>query len=370
MEQKVLHYNRKAIQYLNQGDFLSSLEYLNKAKLSMKGISLSNCSKVMGITLNNFGCYYKTLNDPEKALIYLNQALVLEKTNLSNLNNLAATYLNICATESQLNNHMTALENSLKAIHILKPIYSSSPELAQTFITAHFNASSEYFALNRSVEGKRILELGLNYSRDLLGSSHFLTKKLETTLNVFQAKKKFSLSPGRSIRTSTTTTVKKKFRSDFEKSTDTHLSTLSKLSKRFVSPAGLRKTLNQISPIRLSNSKTSKLNFSKIRTRKVKRGKKIVEKKDFCVQFEVDEDKNCAARKIQRAWRRFCRDREMKKVNIDKDIQMAESEVQVAYEKLKKLKEFKARLRGENVQDVIEFKPIPYKSKYLVVKNE
>lgn len=366
----MLHFNRKAIQYLNQGDFLSSLEYLNKAKLSMKGISLTNCSKVMGITLNNFGCYYKTLNDPEKALVYLNQALELEKTNLSNLNSLAATYLNICATESQLNNHIIALENSLKAIHILKPIYSSSPEVAQTFITAHFNASSEFFALNRSIEGTRILELGLNYSKDLLGSSHFLTKKLQSTLSTLKGKKMFSLSPGRSIRTSTTTTVKKKFKSDIEKSTDTHLSTYSRLSKRFVSPAGFRKTFNQISPIRLSNSKTSKLNLSKIRTRKVRKHKKTVEKKDFCAQFEVDELKISAARRIQRAWRRFVKEKEVRKANIDKDIKEAEDGVQVAYEKLKKLKEFRARLRGENVLEVCEFKPIPYKSKYLVVKDE
>ena len=365
MEQKVLNFNRKAIKYLHQGDYYTSLEYLTKAKSSLKGIPLTACSKVMGITLNNFGCYYKTLNEPEKALIYLGQALEVEKQNLSDLNNLAATYLNISATESHLNNHLTALENCLKAIHILKPIYSSSPAIAQIFISAHFNASSEYFSLNRVIQGKKMLEIGLMYSKELLGNTHIMTKKLEDSLSTYQVNTA-SYSPVRSIRTSTAaTSINKKFRSDLEKSTDTHITTLSKLSKRFGSPMGLQKRLSRISPIRLNGSKTLKLNFGKIRTKKLKKPKKNIEKKDFGIQFECEDIQNEAALKIQGAWKRFLRGKHLKVVNIDEDIKVAEVKVQAAYEKLQNLKEFKARLAGKSIFNVNEFKPIPYKSKYF-----
>ena len=33
---------------------------------------------LQAITLNNFGCYYKKINKPNSALIYLKQALALE----------------------------------------------------------------------------------------------------------------------------------------------------------------------------------------------------------------------------------------------------------------------------------------------------
>ena len=367
MEQKVLNLNRKAIKYLNQGDYYTSLEFLNKAKSSLKGVPLTACSKVMGITLNNFGCYYKTLNNPEQALVYLGQALEVEKQSFSDLNNLAATYLNISVTESQLNNHLAALENCLKAIHILKPVHSTSSTLAQTFISAHFNASSEYLSLNRTIQSKKMLEIGLAYSKDLLGNTHYMTKKLEDSLNASQFNM-ISFSPGRSIRTSTAaTSINKKFRSDLEKSTDTHISTLSRLSKRFGSPIGLHKTLNKISPVRLNGSKTLKFNIGKMRTRKLRNPKKANEKKkkDFGVQFECVDIRNEAAFRIQRAWKRYLRGKVLKVENIDEDILVAEVKVQAAYEKLKVLKDFKARLTGQGVFDVGEFKPIPYKSKYF-----
>lgn len=377
MEQKVLHYNRKAIHHLNRGDYLTSLEYLNKAKSKMRGSSLSTCSKLMGITLNNLGCYYKSLNEPEKALAYLGQALEVNKANISDLNNLAATHLNLAVTESQLGNHLSALDNCLKVVHMLRSVHSSNPTLAQTFVSAHFNASIEYSALGRIEESRAILELGSKFSKELLGCTHFLTQKINNAISSLPSIKNWTFngqsspvrenpSPFRSIRTSTAATSgKKKLKSDHDRSTDTYNSTFSRLSKRFVSPTSFRKTVQGLSPIKLGTCKTTKINFSKLKPRRNKPKKKVVTRSEIGVQVSCRDPKTEAAIKIQRAWKRFQMLKAEKAKNIDLYIQNAESKVQIAYNELKKLQSLKAKIQNRDILDLKEFKPIPYRAKYF-----
>ena len=381
MEQKVLHYNRKAIHHLNRGEYLTSLEYLNKAKSKMRGSSLTNCSKLMGITLNNLGCYYKSLNEPEKALAYLGQALEVNKVNISDLNNLAATHLNLAVTESQLGNHLSALDNCLKVVHMLRSVYSSNPTLAQTFISAHFNASVEYSSLGRLEESRAILELGSKYSKELLGCTHFLTQKIENAISSLPSVKNWAFngksspprenpSPFRSIRTSTAATSgKKKLRSEHDRSTDTYNSTFSRLSKRFASPNNFRKTLQGLSPIKLGTCKTTKITFSKLKPRRNRTKKKVVTRSEVGVQVSSRDPKSEAAVKIQRAWKRFKIRKAEKARNIDLYIQDAESKVQVAYNELKKLQSLKAKIQNREILDIREFKPIPYRAKYFCEAN-
>jgi tetratricopeptide (TPR) repeat protein len=377
MEQKVLHYNRQAIFHLNKGDYLTSLEYLNKAKSKMRGSSLSICSKLMGITLNNLGCYYKSLNEPEKALVYLGQALEVEKANLNDLSNLAATHLNLCATESQLGNHLGALDNCLKVIHMLKGFHTSSPGLAQTFVTAHFNASAEYRKLGRLSESRTILEAGCRFSRELLGTTHFLTVKIEENLGELQSfsprgKRDWNSpvrgrgSPGRSIRTSTAaTSALKKLKSELDRSTDTYASTFSRISKRWGN-AGLVKTFHGLSPpLRMSNTKTNKISLSKSRPKKLKSKKKVITRTEVAVQVDYQDPKTSAALKIQNAWRRFKSRKLQEAKNINQNIKKAELKVQSAYEELKHLQYLKSRIENREIIDLKEFKPIPFRSKYF-----
>jgi len=77
--------------------------------------------KLFSLTLNNFGCYYKKVRKPNAALKYLKAALNLEKADKGITKvELAGTYLNLCAIYSGLNRHFDAVQNAVKAIHLVK----------------------------------------------------------------------------------------------------------------------------------------------------------------------------------------------------------------------------------------------------------
>ena len=74
--------------YMHKGDNEKCLSSLILAQKLLKGIPITSCAKLMGITLNNLGCYYKAVGQPEQALIYLRQAIEIEK----NKNNFAGFF--------------------------------------------------------------------------------------------------------------------------------------------------------------------------------------------------------------------------------------------------------------------------------------
>lgn len=58
--------------------------------------------RLIGITLNNLGCFYKRTEKPKVALKYLKKALVIEAATVNDESNLAGTHLNICAISSHM----------------------------------------------------------------------------------------------------------------------------------------------------------------------------------------------------------------------------------------------------------------------------
>ncbi len=61
-----------------------------------------NIYRLIGITLNNLGCFYKRNEKPKVALRYLKKALVIEAATVNDESNLAGTHLNICAISSHM----------------------------------------------------------------------------------------------------------------------------------------------------------------------------------------------------------------------------------------------------------------------------
>ena len=59
-------------------------------------------NKLLAITLNNIGCYYRRIDKPNVALKYLKKALEVEVFSLDDKASVAGTHLNICAIFSQL----------------------------------------------------------------------------------------------------------------------------------------------------------------------------------------------------------------------------------------------------------------------------
>ena len=107
---------------LKDSNFEESLEILTTAlKILAPADNTKIKYKLLSITQNNLGCYYKRKNQPKIALNYLSQACKSEKKGQLDNTTRSGTYLNICAIYSTLGKHKMALKNSLKALSLLKP---------------------------------------------------------------------------------------------------------------------------------------------------------------------------------------------------------------------------------------------------------
>jgi tetratricopeptide (TPR) repeat protein len=371
MEEKVLRYNRKAMTLLGNNDYDLSLVYLNKAQKLLRGVPLTSCSKAMGITLNNLGCYYKKVNQPMQALMYLNQAVEIGKSG-DDLNSLAATYLNLSAVESSLNHHLQALESALKAIHLLKNLYKTDPKLALTFVTAHCSAGIEYKVLHKDPESHMILEVGLEISKEHLGINHYLTNKISNLIAPSMSPSKANstnLTPLKSIRSSTATTFKRKTKSRFGKSNEYFND--SKFSRSRISAFSNSRNIRENSGTHMLRN--NRFNITE-KTISIKRHKKIKKNKneisfDKSVQVEFPKKnllknvRNYCAVVIQKNWRMYIARKKYKILKINFKISQAEITATKAFENLKTLQNQKIIFEGRPINNIKELMPIPCKSK-------
>lgn len=176
LKQTVLELNRNAMSLLKNNAFCDALTLFKKA---MKIIKLTkDCElkfKLLGISQNNLGCYFKRMQKPKTALKHLKKACENEKkADIDNVNR-AGTYLNICAILSALGKHKIALEESQKALDLLEKA-ESSPNLAATLVIAYHNIGVEYEFLR--IFQKSLEFYGLAYETAIkeLGNNHSLTK--------------------------------------------------------------------------------------------------------------------------------------------------------------------------------------------------
>lgn len=107
--------NQKGMIFLNNNQFKSAFKYLRAAEKLAKIASFpdkihhEDRLKMLALTLNNIGCYYKKLNKPKVALWYMQDSLNVEKgTNLPK-SHIASTKLNICAILSRMERHQEAV---------------------------------------------------------------------------------------------------------------------------------------------------------------------------------------------------------------------------------------------------------------------
>ena len=82
IENLVLECNKIAMQKLQNTDFSETIILLKKSEKILINELLKKETKrtytILGITLNNIGCYYKKDNKPNVALKYLKKALEIE----------------------------------------------------------------------------------------------------------------------------------------------------------------------------------------------------------------------------------------------------------------------------------------------------
>lgn len=152
----VKKYNDVAVRFMESKDFDHSLGMLEKAEslLNTLDASKEECpqnrentsmltrSRLRSMTYNNFGCLYRRMLLPQKALEYLEKALVIEEMS-NNVNECASTHLNLSASHSVLHNDLQALRHGEKSIILIQgqlwPGKSFQEGLAKLVIMLHSN---------------------------------------------------------------------------------------------------------------------------------------------------------------------------------------------------------------------------------------
>lgn len=194
----VLKYNKVAMNYLRLNNLKDSLTLLKKAEdflNSNENFQIPNRLKLMGITLNNLGCYYKKRKKPIVALGYLEQALEVELQTETDQINIAGSHLNICAILSSLSKHNESLHHAQKALSLLQNYsntenYSKTITLATSLVISHYNIAVEYEYLNNYSEALKHYGQAYEVSKEELGILNPMTANINDTIKKFALKYK------------------------------------------------------------------------------------------------------------------------------------------------------------------------------------
>ncbi|CAG9324353.1 unnamed protein product [Blepharisma stoltei] len=179
-EDEILHYNKIAMDYLREGDYDSSMNYLKQAFSSIKSLKDTlPRQKLLAITYNNLGCFFKRTGNHSEALNYLFKAVEMEKNLPNEFANIAGSHLNICAILSNEGEHERALRHALKSLYLLKNNYNSQPGLISTLIIAYHNVGAEYEYLMQFPDAADCYRRGWELSKDHLGLKNSLTMTLK-----------------------------------------------------------------------------------------------------------------------------------------------------------------------------------------------
>eukprot|EP00359_Climacostomum_virens_P003945 CAMPEP_0204903166 /NCGR_PEP_ID=MMETSP1397-20131031/4086_1 /ASSEMBLY_ACC=CAM_ASM_000891 /TAXON_ID=49980 /ORGANISM="Climacostomum Climacostomum virens, Strain Stock W-24" /LENGTH=388 /DNA_ID=CAMNT_0052071755 /DNA_START=568 /DNA_END=1731 /DNA_ORIENTATION=+ len=171
--------------YLQAEKFPAALGLLKQAR-SLISDPMGQ-QKLLAITYNNIGCYYKRLGKNKTALKYLRLALELEAHTAADATNLAGTHLNICAILSKLNQHSKAYQHAAIALSLLSKIQPSASYLS-TLIIAFHNAGAELEYLQEQAEALQAYHSGWQIAEKNLGARHALTDSLMRSFTALKSK--------------------------------------------------------------------------------------------------------------------------------------------------------------------------------------
>ena len=182
-EEVVISYNKLAMEQLQQENYENSMSYLKQALMGIKSISdESKKNKLMAITFNNLGCFFKRMSNYPEALKYLYKSIDLENKLPNELSTISGAHLNICSILSQQGDHSQAIRHGLRSVFLLKSIYKYQPKLIPTLVIAYFHVGNEYQLLGQSADAEDCFKIGHKISFEELGPQHHLTNTLKACL--------------------------------------------------------------------------------------------------------------------------------------------------------------------------------------------
>lgn len=183
-EEVVISYNKLAMEQLQQDNYENSMSYLKQALMGIKVISEDLIkSKLMAITFNNLGCFFKRMTNYPEALKYLYKSISLESKLPNELATIAGAHLNVCSILSQEGDHSKAIRHGLRSVFLLRSVYQDQPKLISTLVIAYHNVGTEYQLLGQMEDAQDCLKVGYKIAFEQLGPQHNLTSALKKTLN-------------------------------------------------------------------------------------------------------------------------------------------------------------------------------------------
>ncbi|CAG9328743.1 unnamed protein product [Blepharisma stoltei] len=185
-EENILSLNKHALDNLNNPHIaLSDLQSAERILFESAPEKFKNRLMLMALTFNNLACYYKRMNQPNVALLYLNQVAKLEYQTLSNPFDIASTQLNLCAINSQLGKHASALENAKRALSLFNQIDENELNSSQItkIVAAYYNAGIEFEFMYDINQAYEYMEKGYELAKKHLDLRHPLVRNIYKSLN-------------------------------------------------------------------------------------------------------------------------------------------------------------------------------------------
>ena len=115
----VISYNKQAMNALKNEQMEVAYNLLSQAERILHRKPVSNMPKLLSLTYNNFGCFYKRENDCLTAIQYFHKSISEGSKGKQNSLNIAGTHLNLCTIYSMVEEHPQALSHGLKALKLL-----------------------------------------------------------------------------------------------------------------------------------------------------------------------------------------------------------------------------------------------------------
>ncbi|OMJ68078.1 hypothetical protein SteCoe_34577 [Stentor coeruleus] len=188
-EDVTINYNKLAMEQLQIENYDNSLNYLKQALMVIKGINDEyKKNKLMAVTYNNLGIFFKRMINFPEALKYLYKTTELENRLPNEISTIAGAHLNICSILSEQGDHSRAIRHGLRSVFILKSGCKAQPKLASTLVIAYYNVANEYSYLGQQGNAEDCYRIGLKISAEELGLQHRLTIKLKAALGNYSRK--------------------------------------------------------------------------------------------------------------------------------------------------------------------------------------
>ena len=126
----------------------------------------------MVMTLNNLSCYYQKVQNPQRALDYLERSLSFKGADTLSR---AGTYLNLSSIKTQLGHHHSAASASRKAIKLLSG-QTASPS---TLVLAYHSLGVALEATGQQLTALDAFHTGACLAHEAVGRRHELTQQLQ-----------------------------------------------------------------------------------------------------------------------------------------------------------------------------------------------